>query len=60
MLCLILLVALEHYFHKIPAVLVALVFGILISVVFGLEVRGVEVVGLSRPGWRRRNGRQSG
>ena len=27
-LCLILLVALEHYFHKIPAALVALVFGI--------------------------------
>jgi MFS superfamily sulfate permease-like transporter len=55
-LCLILLVALEHYFHKIPAALVALVFGILISVVFGLEARGVEVVGeipagLARPQW---------
>jgi len=44
-LCLILLIVLEHYFHKIPAALVALVFGILISVVFGLEARGVEVVG---------------
>ena len=55
-LCLILLVALEHYFHKIPAALVALVFGILISVVFGLEARGVEVVGeipagLAPPQW---------
>ena len=31
-LCLVLLFALEHYFHKIPAALVALVFGIAISV----------------------------
>ena len=44
-LCLILLIALEHYFHKIPAALVALVFGIIISVIFGLEARGVEIVG---------------
>jgi SulP family sulfate permease len=44
-LCLILLIGLEHYFHKIPAALVALVFGIAISVIFGLEARGVEVVG---------------
>lgn len=55
-LCLTLLIVLEHYFHKIPAALVALVFGILISVVFGLEARGVEVVGaipagLARPQW---------
>jgi SulP family sulfate permease len=55
-LCLILLFALEHYFHKIPAALVALVFGILISVVFGLEARGVEIVGaipagLAPPKW---------
>ena len=55
-LCLILLIALEHYFHKIPAALVALVFGIAISVVFGLEARGVEIVGeipagLARPQW---------
>jgi high affinity sulfate transporter 1 len=55
-LCLILLIALEHFFHKIPAALVALVFGILISVLFGLEGRGVEVVGeipagLARPQW---------
>ena len=55
-LCLILLIALEHYFHKIPAALVALVFGIVISVAFGLEARGVEVVGdipagLAPPQW---------
>jgi len=55
-LCLILLIVLEHYFHKIPAALVALVFGIIISVIFGLEGRGVEVVGdipagLARPQW---------
>lgn len=55
-LCLILLIVLEHYFHKIPAALVALVFGIVISVAFGLEVRGVEVVGeipagLAPPKW---------
>jgi SulP family sulfate permease len=55
-LCLILLIALEHYFHKIPAALVALVFGIVISVLFGLEGRGVEVVGaipagLAPPKW---------
>ena len=55
-LCLVLLFALEHYFHKIPAALVALVFGIAISVMFGLEARGVEIVGdipagLARPQW---------
>ena len=55
-LCLALLVALEHYFHKIPAALVALVFGIAISIIFGLEARGVEIVGeipagLAPPKW---------
>jgi sulfate permease, SulP family len=55
-LCLILLILLEHYFHKIPAALVALVFGIAISVLFGLEARGVEIVGeipagLAPPKW---------
>ena len=55
-LCLILLIALEHYFQKIPAALVALVFGIAISVAFGLEGRGVEIVGeipagLAPPQW---------
>ena len=58
-LCLILLVALEHSFHKIPAALVALVFGIIISVVFGLEARGVEIVGAIPAGWRGRSGRRS-
>jgi SulP family sulfate permease len=55
-LCLILLIVLEHFFHKIPAALVALVFGIAISVIFGLEGRGVEIVGeipagLAPPKW---------
>ena len=45
MLCLVLLVVLEHFYHRIPAALVALVFGIAISAAFGLEGRGVEVVG---------------
>jgi high affinity sulfate transporter 1 len=54
--CLILLFALEHFFHKIPAALVALVFGIAFSVLFGLEARGVEIVGdipagLAPPQW---------
>jgi SulP family sulfate permease len=56
LLCLALLITLEHYFHKIPAALVALVFGIAISVIFGLEARGVQVVGeipagLAPPQW---------
>ena len=55
-LCLILLIALEHYFHKIPAALVALVVGIALSTALGLEARGVEIVGeipagLARPQW---------
>ena len=55
-MCLALLIAIEHYYHKIPAALVALVFGIAISVIFGLEARGVEVVGeipagLAPPKW---------
>ena len=54
--CLILMIALEHFFHKIPAALVALVFGILISAILGLEARGVEIVGeipagLAQPQW---------
>ncbi len=55
-LCLVLLVVLEHFYHRIPAALVALVFGIAISAAFGLEGRGVEVVGeipsgLAAPSW---------
>jgi MFS superfamily sulfate permease-like transporter len=54
--CLILLIALEHYFEKIPAALVALLFGIVISTALGLETRGVEIVGeipagLAPPQW---------
>ena len=56
LVCLILLFALEHFFHKIPAALVALIFGIAFSVIFGLEARGVEIVGaipagLAPPHW---------
>ncbi len=40
-----LILLIEHRFHKIPAALVALVLGIAISAVLGLEARGVEVVG---------------
>ena len=55
-LCLILLFAMEHFFEKIPAALVALVFGIAISAFFGLEYLGVEIVGdipagLAPPQW---------
>jgi high affinity sulfate transporter 1 len=54
--CLIVLFALEHYFHKVPAALVVLVLGIIFSAVLGLEALGVEVVGdipagLARPQW---------
>lgn len=54
--CLLLLIALEHYFEKIPAALVALVVGIAISAAFGMETRGVEIVGdipagLAAPQW---------
>jgi sulfate permease, SulP family len=55
-LCLILLIALEHFFEKIPAALVALVLGIAVSAALGLEALGVEVVGeipagLAPPQW---------
>jgi sulfate permease, SulP family len=54
--CLALLILLERYLPRIPGALVALVVGILISVLFGLEGRGVEVVGdlpsgLTAPKW---------
>jgi SulP family sulfate permease len=56
LVCLVLLIGLEHFFEKIPAALVALLVGIAISSVFGLEARGVEVVGdipagLAAPQW---------
>lgn len=40
-----LLLLLEHYVERIPAALVALVFGIVVASIFHLEGRGVEVVG---------------
>jgi len=54
--CLALLILLEHYLPRIPAALVALVVGIVLSVAFGLEGRGVDVVGelpkgLTTPQW---------
>jgi MFS superfamily sulfate permease-like transporter len=35
----------EHYLHRIPAALVAMVFGIVVSAFFGLAAYGVHVVG---------------
>ncbi len=54
--CVALLIGLEHYLARIPASLVALVFGIAISSLLGLEARGVEIVGeipagLAPPQW---------
>ena len=54
--CLVLLFGLEHFFDRLPAALVALVVGIVVSAVFGLDARGVEVVGdipagLAAPTW---------
>ena len=43
---LVLMILLEHFFHKVPAALVAMVFGIVVSSVFGLYDLGVEVIGL--------------
>jgi high affinity sulfate transporter 1 len=42
---LILMLFLEHRSHRFPAALAALVFGIGVSVLFGLEALGVHVVG---------------
>jgi high affinity sulfate transporter 1 len=39
------MVLLEHYFHRIPAALVAMIYGIAVSSVFGLHELGVHVVG---------------
>ncbi len=36
---------LEHRFHRVPAALVALILGISLSLLLGLEARGVHVVG---------------
>ncbi|HSN75364.1 MAG TPA: SulP family inorganic anion transporter [Anaerolineae bacterium] len=42
---LVLMLFLEHRFHRFPAALAALVFGIGASALFGLEALGVHVVG---------------
>lgn len=41
----VLLLFLERRFHRVPAALVALVYGIAIVTIFGLEDRGVHVIG---------------
>ena len=41
----VIMLLLEHYFHRIPAALVAMVYGIVVSSVFGLSALGVHVVG---------------
>jgi sulfate permease, SulP family len=40
-----LLVFLERRFHKLPAALIVMVLGILASILFAFELKGVEVVG---------------
>ena len=42
---LLLLLAIERWLHKIPAALVAVVYGIVVATVFGLAAQGVHVVG---------------
>jgi high affinity sulfate transporter 1 len=39
------MVLLEHYFHRVPAALVALIYGIVVSALLGLSARGVHVMG---------------
>lgn len=41
----VVMVLLEHYFHRLPAALVAMIYGIVVSTVFGLSELGVHVVG---------------
>ena len=52
----VVLIALEHYFERVPAALVALVLGIAVSAIFKLETHHVEIVGpipagLAAPRW---------
>lgn len=42
---LVLMLLLEHAFHRIPAALVAMLFGIVVSAAFGMSALGVHVVG---------------
>jgi len=39
------MVLVERYLHRLPAALIAMVYGILVSAVFGLHGRGLHVVG---------------
>lgn len=39
------MILIEHYAHRIPAALVAMIFGIAVSAIFGMEALGVHVVG---------------
>ena len=41
----VIMLLLEHYLHRIPAALVAMIFGIVVSAAFGLSELGVHVVG---------------
>lgn len=41
----VIMLLIEHYLHRLPAALVAMVFGIVVSGVFGLQALGVHVVG---------------
>ena len=43
--CLVLMIVIERRFHRVPAALVTLLFGIAVSVLFNLEALGVHVVG---------------
>lgn len=45
LISLTLLVFFERRFHKLPAALIVMLFGILFSILFGFETKGVEVVG---------------
>ena len=42
---LVIMLLIEHYLHRLPAALVAMVFGIVVSAVFGLHELGVHIVG---------------
>ena len=42
----VIMVLLERYMHRIPAALVAMVYGIVVSSVLGLSAQGVHIVGL--------------
>ena len=45
LVCIALLFFMEHRFHKLPAALIIMLLGIIVSSIFALEELGVEVVG---------------